>query len=78
MLHCRTVNGINGLEMARLNIEVTKQFNLGVEGMAVSDFYLLDRDADSILKEPIDAIRGWLCDVLIARDDFGSARLECL
>ena len=78
MLHCRTVSGINGLEMARLTTEVTKQFDLGVNGMAISDFYLLDRDKNSILQDQVDAIRGWLCDVLIARGDFGPARLECL
>ena len=42
------------------------------------DFYLMDRDKDKLLKEPVEAIRGWLCDVLIARGDFDSARLECL
>ena len=30
------------------------------------------------MKEPVEMIRGWLCEILIARGDFASARLESL
>ena len=38
----------------------------------------MDRDKEKLLKESIEVIQGWLCDVLIAREDFGPARLESL
>ena len=41
-------------------------------------FYLLDTDQEELLKEPAEMIRGWLCEILIARGDLASARLESL
>ena len=78
MLHYRTISGINGLEMMRLQTAVDRQFDLKTTDMNTMDFYLLDRDKDKLLQEPVEVIRGWLCEVLIARGDFGPARLESL
>ena len=67
MLHYRTVSGINGLEMMRLQTAVDQQFDLQTSDMNAADFYLMDRDKDKLLQEPVEVIRGWLCDVLRAR-----------
>ena len=78
ILHLRTASGINGLEMIALTTAVTAQYDLGDADLDEEDLYLLDKAKDTILKEPIECIRGWLCEILIARGDFPSARLESL
>ena len=51
---------------------------LGHDNLDEDDYYLLDFELESLLKEPETMIRGWLCEILIARGDFASARLESL
>ena len=46
--------------------------------MEEEDFYLLDSDKEELIKEPAEMIRGLLCEILIARGDLASARLESL
>ena len=42
------------------------------------DFYLLETEEKDLIKEPAEMIRGWLCEIMIARGDLASARLESL
>ena len=51
---------------------------LGHENLDEEDHYLLDDDVETIMTQPVEMIRGWLCEILIARGDFASARLESL
>ena len=78
ILHLRTSQGIKGLEMIALETVVTTQFDLGYSNLNETDHFLLEKEKDGLLTEPIDTIRGWLCDILIARGDFASAQLESL
>ena len=78
LLHLRAANGIRGLCNIALQTAVSQQYNLGYDGMEEEDFYLLDTDKEELLKEPAEMIRGWLCEILIARGDLASARLESL
>ena len=64
--------------MIALETAITHQFGLGYSNLDEADFYLLKNDRVELLTEPIDTIRGWLCEILIARGDFVSARLESL
>ena len=78
LLHLRAANGIRGLCNIALQTAVSQQYNLGHEGLEEEDFYLLDTDQEELIKEPAEMIRGWLCEILIARGDLASARLESL
>ena len=78
ILHLRTAGGIKGLEMIALETAVVRQLDIGPGGLAEADMYLLSKDKASILMEPVENIRSWLCDILIACGDFDSARLESL
>ena len=78
LLHMRTLQGIHGLQLICLDRAITTQFELGYENLNQEDHYLLDRDKATLLQQPIDVVRGWLCEILIARGDFATARLECL
>ena len=64
--------------MVALETAVTKQFDLGYSNLDETDHFLLEKEKDHLMTEPVDTIRGWLCDILIARGDFASARLESL
>ena len=78
ILHLRTANGIRGLCMISMQTAVENQLDLGRENLDVEDHYLLDNDVETLMSEPAEMIRGWLCEILIARGDFASARLESL
>ena len=78
LLHLRAANGIRGLCNIALQTAVSQQYNLGHEGMEEEDFYLLETDEEELIKEPAEMIRGWLCEIMIARGDLASARLESL
>ena len=78
MLHLRTANGIKGLCLMSMQTAVERQLDLGYENLDEEDHYLLENDAETLMKEPVDMIRGWLYEILIARGDFASARLESL
>ena len=78
LLHLRAANGIRGLCNIALQTAVSQQYILGHEGLEEEDFYLLDTDQEELIKEPAEMIRGWLCEILIARGDLASARLESL
>ena len=77
-LHLSTASGIKELEIIFLTAVVTAKYDLGNADLDEDDFYLLDKDQDALLKEPVELIRGWLCKILIARGSFPSARLESL
>ena len=78
ILHLRTSQGIKGLEMIALETAVTKQFDLGYSNLDETDHFLLKKEKYDHMTEPVDTIRGWLCDILIARGDFASAWIEYL
>ena len=78
ILHLRTTNGIKGLCIMTMQTAVERQLALGHENLDEEDYYLLDNDVETLMQEPVDMIRGWLCEILIARGDFASARLESL
>ena len=78
ILHLRTIAGIHGLQLIRLQTAVTEQYELGYENLEEEDHYLLEKNKEDLLKEPMDVVRGWLCEMLIARGEFASARLESL
>ena len=78
ILHLRTIAGIHGLQLIRLQTAVTEQYDLGYKNLEEEDHYLLEKTKEDLLKEPMDVVRGWLCEILIARGEFASARLESL
>ena len=78
ILHLRTIGNIHGLQMIQLESAITTQYDLGYEDLNQEDYYLLDKDKEDLLQQPIDIVRGWLCSILIARGDFDAARLESL
>ena len=78
ILHLQTAHGIKRLCLMSMQTAVECQLNIGHENFDEADHYLLENDVESLMKEPVDMIRGWLCEILIARGDFASARLESL
>ena len=78
ILHLRIANGIKSLCIISMQTAVERQLDLGHENLDEEDHYLLENDVETIMKEPVEMIRGWLCEILIARGDFASARLESL
>ena len=78
ILHTRTIGGIHGLQMIVLDRAITAQYDLGYENLNHEDHYLLDKDKEVLLQQPAEVLRGWLCDILIARGNFDAARLESL
>ena len=78
LLHLRAANGIRGLNNIALQTAVSQQYSLGHEGLEEDDFYLLENGEDELMEEPVEMIRGWLCEIMIARGDLASARLESL
>ena len=38
--------------------------------MEEEDFYLLETEEEELIKEPVEMIRGWLCEIMIARGDW--------
>ena len=78
ILHLRTANGMKGLCIISMQTAVERQLDLGHGNLDEENYYLLENDVETIMKEPVEMIRGWLCKILIARGDFASARLESL
>ena len=64
--------------MIHLQTAVTEQYDLGYENLEEEDHYLLEKTKKDLLKETMDVVRGWLCEILIACGEFASARLESL
>ena len=75
LLHLRAANGIRGLCNIALQTDVSQKYNLEHEGMEEEDVYLLETEEDELIKEPVEMIRGLLCEIMIARRDLASARL---
>ena len=78
ILHLQTVNDVRGLCLISMRTAVEQQLVLGHDNLDENDYYLLDFELESFLKELETMIRGWLCEILIARGDFAYARLESL
>ena len=78
ILHPRTANGIKGLCIISMQTAVERQFDLDHENLDEVYHYLLKNDVETIMKEPVEMIIGWLCEILIARGDFTSARIQSL
>ena len=57
ILYLCTASGIKGLESISLTVIVTAQHDLGNADLDDDDFYLLDKDNDTLLKEPVEIIR---------------------
>lgn len=76
--HLKAINDIRGLELIELESEVSKQFELGSDGMEEDSQHLLRRNKNELLNSPVEAIRSWLCEIYIARGQFDRARLESL
>ena len=55
-----------------------EQLSLGLDNISPADRYLFDVNIHDLMEEPGDCIRGWLCDMLIARGDVQAAKDECL
>ena len=70
ILHLRTADGIKGLCHISLQTAVEHQWDLGHENLDEKDHYLLEGDVETIMTQPVEMIRGWLCEILIARSDF--------
>ena len=73
ILHTRTIGGIHGLQMICLDRAITTQYELGYGNLNQEDHYLLNKDKEELLQQPAEVLRGWLCDILIARGDFDAA-----
>ena len=71
-------NGIRELNKIALQTAVSQQCNLGYEGLEEEYFYLPENGKNELTEEPVEMIRGWLCEVMIARGDLASDRLESL
>ena len=54
------------------------QFNLGRQDMEEKNLHLVELDMEESMAESVASIRGWLCDVLIARGKFIEATEEGL
>ena len=78
MLHASSENGIAGMDLILLRNTVEKQLKLGKGLMDADDWCLLDVNIHDLMAEPVDSIRGWLCDILIARGDIEAAKEEGL
>ena len=65
---------MKGLAIISLTTVVNAQYDLGNTDLDKDDFYLFDKDRDALLKNPVEFIRGWLYEILVARGDFPSAR----
>ena len=64
--------------MICLESAISTQYDLGYENLNQEDYHLIERDKQDLLQQPIDVLRGWLCEILIARGNFAAARLESL
>ena len=62
--------------MMQLKEEVEAQFALGKQHMQQEDWHLLEMNMLDLLEEPADSIRGWLCDMHIARGQMDKAEEE--
>ena len=78
ILHLRTASGVHGLQMICLDRAISAQYDLGYENLNQEDYHLIEREKQDLLQQPVDVLRGWLCEILIARGDFAAARLESL
>ena len=58
MLHFWTVSDIQGMELLRLKTEVDQQFDLQTTDMSINNFYLMDRDKETLLNKPVEVIGG--------------------
>ena len=76
LLHATDANGLHGMDHIHLRDAIQKQLHLGVEDVASEDHYLFEVNIHDLLCEPVDYIRGWYCDMLIARGDYQGAREE--
>ena len=76
MLHATAENGIPGMNLIQLRGSVEAQLKLGKGLMDSDNWYLLDINIHDLMAEPVDSIRGWLCDILIARGDIEAAKEE--
>ena len=76
LLHLTDLNGVHGITLIELRKLVLEQYDLGLDELNEEDKYLLSMDKDKLLTSPEDRIRGWLCDVYIARGENDAARLE--
>ena len=64
------------MDHIHLRNAIQQQLHLGVEDVASEDHYLFEVNIHDLLCEPVDYIRGWYCDMLIARGDCQGAREE--
>ena len=78
MVHTVADNGINGMDLVLLREAATTQLELGQQGLDEEDYYLLERDIDEIMQDSMENIRGWLCNIYIARGNYEDAQEEGL
>ena len=72
ILLLRVANGIRGLNNIAIQTKVcTRTYYFSWGG-----FLLTGKRRKESMKEPVEMIRDWLCENLIARGNFDSARLE--
>ena len=68
---------MTGMDSVQLRAAIAEQLRLGKDGIQEEDYYLFEVNIHDLMEEPIDCIRGWLCDMLIARGDIAAAQDEC-
>ena len=78
MVHTVSDNGVNGMDLVLLREAVTAQIELGQQGLEEADYHLLERDIDEMMEDSMENIRGWLCNIYIARGNFEAAQEEGL
>ena len=65
-----------GMDLLQLQEAITAQLKLGKHNIDHEDWYLFEINILDLMAEPVDCIRGWLCDMLIARGEIEAAKEE--
>ena len=78
IVHAQTKEGLKGVEREALIIKKEDELAKGIGGLQPEDFYLLDTNMENLKGEPIESVRGWLCNAMIARRDLKGAQEEGL
>ena len=76
LIHTRESGGLYIEDENILHKDVREQWELGPQNLAESQKYLFRTSLEDIMEKPLDWIRGWLIEVLIARGEIICARNE--
>ena len=70
MVHCKNEQEVDGMDMVQLQEAIETQLLIGDDNINASDKYLFATTVQDIMSKGIEEIRGWLCNVLVARGDW--------